>query len=200
FVGSSPNDASGGSATQFRLALSLENVQEFRAEASTYSAEYGRGSGGQITIVTKSGTNDLHGNLFEYVRNTYFHPRHFFNPRSTQQQAPLKLNQFGGSVGGAIKKNRLFFFLADENMFQRVYAPFSQQTLSAAARSGALGPVSPAIQPLLAAFPAGNAGPTASPFFDLVQKTLSSYVNEYYGSARFDHHINDKNNLYLRFG
>src|SRR5262249_26885784 len=159
--------------------LSLENVQEFRAEASTYSAEYGRGAGGQITIVTKSGTNALHGNLFEYVRNSYFDARNFFNPVSTQQQAPLKLNQFGGSVGGTIKKDKLFFFLSDENLFQRVYTPFSEQTLSAFARSQAV----PAIQPLMAAYPVGNAGPTSSPYFDLVQQTLSSFVNEYFGSA-----------------
>src|SRR5262249_23808244 len=141
-LGSSPSDATGGSATQFRLVLSLENVQEFRAEATTYSAEYGRGAGGQITIVTKSGTNDFHGNLFEYLRNSYFDARNFFNPRLTQQQGPLKLNQFGGSLGGAIKKDKIFFFLSNENMFQRVYVPFSQQTLSAFARSQA----APAIQ------------------------------------------------------
>ncbi len=195
-IGSSPSDPTGGGASQFRLILSLENIQEFRAESTTYSAEYGRGAGGQITVVTKSGSNAFHGGLFEYLRNSYFDARNFFNPASTQQQAPLRLNQFGGSIGGPIKKDKFFFFLSQENMFQRVYAPFSEQTLSAFARSQAV----PSIQPLLAAYPVGNAGPTANPYFDVVQATLSSFVNEYFGSARFDYHVNDKNNIYLRFG
>ena len=59
-------------------------MQEFRVEATTYSAEYGRGSGGQITIVTKSGSNELHGGLFEYLRNSFFDARNYFNPVSTQ--------------------------------------------------------------------------------------------------------------------
>jgi len=124
--------------TPFRLQSSLENVQEFRVEATTYSAEYGRGSGGQITIVTKTGTNQLHGGLFEYVRNNYFDARNYFNPVGLQQQAPLRLNQFGGSLGGAIKKDKLFFFLSNENMYQRVYVPFSEDTLSAFARAQAV--------------------------------------------------------------
>ncbi|MBZ5636961.1 MAG: TonB-dependent receptor [Acidobacteriia bacterium] len=194
-VDDSPNNA-GDNSTQYRLSQSLENVQEFRIEATTYSAEYGRGSGGQITIVTKTGTNELHGGMFEYVRNNYFDARNYFNPVGLQSQAPLRLNQFGGSLGGAIKKDKLFFFLSNENMYQRVYVPFSQDTLSAFARSQAV----PAIQPLLAAFPVGNAGPTSSPYFDRVQKTLASSVNENFGSARFDYHINDSNTVYVRFG
>ena len=194
-VDDSPNNA-GDNPSQYRLSQSLENVQEFRVEATTYSAEYGRGSGGQITIVTKTGTNELHGGLFEYLRNNYFDARNYFNPVGLQQQAPLRLNQFGGSLGGTIKKDKLFFFLSNENMYQRVYVPFSEDTLSTFARAQAV----PAIQPLLAAFPVGNAGPTSSPYFDLVQKTLASSVNENFGSARFDYHINDSNTFYLRFG
>src|SRR5262249_4154070 len=185
-IGSSPSDATGGSATQFRLVLSLENIQEFRAEASTYSAEYGRGAGGQITVVTKSGSNTVHGGLFEYVRNSYFDARNYFNPVGTQLQAPLRLNQMEESIGGPTVKNRFFFFLSDENMFQRVYAPFSEQTFSAYGRGLADLPgqfqvnatqplrvnVNPAIQPLLAAYPLGNAGPTSNPYFDVVQRTL----------------------------
>ncbi|HEY4361421.1 MAG TPA: carboxypeptidase regulatory-like domain-containing protein [Bryobacteraceae bacterium] len=194
-VDDSPNNA-GDNGTQFRLSQSLENVQEFRVEATTYSAEYGRGSGGQVTLVTKSGTNSLHGGLFEYMRNSYFDARNYFNPAGLQQQAPLRLNQFGESLGGALKKDKLFFFVSNENLFQRVYVPFSENTLSAFARSQAV----PAIQPVLAAFPLGNAGSTSSPYFDLVQKTLSSYVNEYFGSARFDYHINNANTFYVRYG
>jgi hypothetical protein len=78
-VDDSPNNA-GDNSTQYRLSQSLENVQEFRIEATTCSAEYGRGSGGQITIVTKTGTNGLHGGLFEYVRNNFFDARNYSIP------------------------------------------------------------------------------------------------------------------------
>lgn len=192
-LGSSPADATGGGATQMRLAQSLENVQEFRVEASTYSAEYGRGAGGQITVITKSGSNAYHGGLFEYLRNDFMDARNFFDKGA--KPAPLRLNQFGGSMGGRIIRDKLFFFASQENLAQRVYTPFLQNTLSALARSQAVA----AIRPLLAAFPLGNAGPTTNPLLDNVQATLSSYVNDHYGSMRLDYHLNDKNNLYLRY-
>src|SRR5262249_24120537 len=115
-IGASPADPTGGGAAQMRLAQSLENVQEFRVEATTYTAENGRGSGGQITVITKSGTNSLHGGLFEYVRNDYFDARNFFD--RSAKQASLRLNQFGGSPGGPIRKDRLFFFVSQENLMQ----------------------------------------------------------------------------------
>src|SRR5262249_25182564 len=91
-IGASPGDPTGGSSTDMRLSQSLENVQEFRVEASTYSAEFGRGAGGQISVVTKSGTNDFHGGLFDYLRNDYFDARNYFD--KSPKQAPLRLNQF----------------------------------------------------------------------------------------------------------
>ena len=192
-LGASPADASGGGATQMRLTQSLENVQEFRVESSTYSAEFGRGAGGQITVITKSGSNAFHGSLFEYLRNDYMDARNYFdkNPKA----APLRLNQFGGSIGGRIIKDKAFFFVSQENLAQRVYVPFLQNTLSALARSQAVA----AIQPLLAAFPLGNGGPTSDPLQDRVTGTLSSRVNDHFGSARFDYRISDKHTLYARY-
>jgi hypothetical protein len=192
-LGASPADASGGGATQMRLAQSLENVQEFRVESSTYSAEYGRGTGGQVTVITKSGGNTFHGGLFEYLRNDYMDARNYFDNKG--KAAPLRLNQFGGSFGGRLIRDKLFFFASQENLAQRVYAPFLQNTLSALARSQAVAE----IRPVLAAFPIGNAGPTSNPLLDNVAGTLSSYVNDHYGSMRLDYHINDRNNLYIRY-
>jgi hypothetical protein len=192
-LGSSPADSSGGGSTQMRLANSLENVQEFRVEASTYSAEYGRGTGGQITVITKSGGNQMHGGVFEYLRNDWFDARNAFDKQP--KAAPLRLNQFGGSLGGAIVKDRAFFFVSQENLAQRVYVPFLQNTFSALARSQA----ALAIQPVLAAFPVGNAGSTSNPLQDNVTGTLSSYVNDHFGSSRFDFKLNDKNTLYVRY-
>ena len=156
-IDSNPADMTGANgASEFRLSQSLENIQEFHVESSTYSAEFGRGTGGQVTITTKSGSNDWHGDLFEYVRNDWFDARNYFD--HGVKQAPLRLNQFGGSIGGAIIKDKLFVFASQENLLQRVYVTFRQSTLSDFARSQAV----PAIRPVLAAFPAGQF-PTADP-------------------------------------
>src|SRR5262245_3136599 len=193
-IDSNPGDinGSGGGATSFRLSQSLENIQEFRVESSSYTAEHGRGTGGQITVITKSGSNAFHGAVFENVRNDIFDARNYFD--KGEKPTPLRLNQFGGSIGGPIVTDRIFFFFANENLFQRVYVPFRASTLSRFARSQAV----PAVQPLLAAFPAGSE-PTASPLFDLASATLPSSVNEHFANVRVDARINDRNNVYVRF-
>src|SRR5262249_12425120 len=177
---------------QFRLSQSLENIQEFHVESSTYAAEFGRGTGGQVTITTKSGSNSWHGDLFEYVRNDWFDARNYFDHGA--KQAPLRLNQFGGPIGGPIYKDKMFVFASQENLRHRVYVPFRQSTLSSFARSQAV----PAIQPLLAAFPAGQFS-TADPYQDIVTGTLSSFINEYFGNIRFDYRLNDRHSLYVRY-
>ena len=82
-------------------------IQEFKVETSALPAEYGQHSAGAVNVVTKSGTNEIHGDAFEFVRNGDFNARDFFAPVSDN----LKRNQFGGTVGGPIEKNKLFFFL-----------------------------------------------------------------------------------------
>jgi hypothetical protein len=192
-IDSNPADLTGATgASGFRLSQSLENIQEFHVESSTYAAEFGRGTGGQVTITTKSGSNSLYGELFEYVRNDWFDARNYFDRGA--KQAPLRLNQFGGSIGGAIIKDKLFFFGSQENLLQRVYVTFRQGTLSDFARAQAV----PAIRPLLAAFPAGQFS-TADPYQDIVTGTLSSYINEHFVNARFDYIINNRHSLYLRY-
>src|SRR3954454_15723708 len=81
-------------------------VEEFSVQTNSFSAEYGRGSGAVVNVVTKSGTNELHGSLFEFFRNGDLNARNFF----ATSQDQLKRNQFGGSFGGPIIKNKLFFF------------------------------------------------------------------------------------------
>src|SRR5215471_12503442 len=192
-IDSNPADLTGATgASGFRLSQSLENIQEFHVESSTYAAEFGRGTGGQVTITTKSGSNDWHGNLFEYVRNDVFDARNFFD--KGVKQAPVRLNQFGGSFGGAIIKNKLFVFGSEENLLQRVYVTFRQSTLSSFARSQAV----PAIQPVLDAFPVGQFS-TADPLQDIVTGTRSSYINEHFGNVRFDYIINSRHSLYVRY-
>ena len=85
----------------------LDAISEFRIITSNFDAEYGEYSGGQISVVTKSGTNEFHGNAFDFLRNTDLDARNYFSPtRGTFQQ-----NQFGGTLGGPIRKDKLFFFL-----------------------------------------------------------------------------------------
>src|SRR5262245_20049848 len=106
-IDASPGNLNGEIASPFRLQASLENVQEFRVESNSYPAEYGTGSGGQISVVTKSGGNRFHGSVFEFLRNDKLDSRNFFD---RDFKSPLRLNQFGASLGGPIVKDRFFFF------------------------------------------------------------------------------------------
>ena len=93
------------------LRVTLDSVEEFRTVTTNGDAATGRGSGADVQLVTKSGTNDLHGSLYEYRRGTETAANSFFNNRSGVPVAPLLINIFGGSGGGPIKKNKAFFFM-----------------------------------------------------------------------------------------
>ena len=93
-------------------------VAEFRVLESNYSAEYGRNAGGIVSIVTKSGTNQFHGTAYDYLRNNFFDANRFFNNEQNLGVPVLKRNQFGGTVGGPIIKNKLFFFFSYEGQRQ----------------------------------------------------------------------------------
>src|SRR5436190_3197589 len=113
-IDSAPGVANGENPSLFKLQASLENVQEFRVESSGYPAEFGTGTGGQVSVITKSGTNQFHGSIFEYLRNDSLDAKnHFDDARNPDDsilsggpKSPLKLNQFGGSFGGPLAKNR----------------------------------------------------------------------------------------------
>jgi hypothetical protein len=93
-------------------------VAEFRILTSNYTAEYGRNGAGVVSVVTKSGTNDFHGSAFEFVRNTDFDADPYFNKQAGLPRNNLKRNQFGGTFGGPIVKNRLFFFTSYQGQRQ----------------------------------------------------------------------------------
>src|SRR3954453_5799623 len=180
-VDSSPGNLNGETTSLFRLEQSLENVQEFRVDSNNYPAEDGTGTGGQISMVTKSGSNNLHGSAFEYVRNDAFDARNFFD-RATKSE--LRLNQFGGSVGGPIAKDKAFFFASFEALRQRTSSPFVESTLSAAVRARpdcggtvVANCIAPAIRPLLGAFPVGQF-PSTDPLLDIVNISGPSRVDE----------------------
>src|SRR4026209_2705608 len=112
-IDASPGNLNGELPTPFRLQSSLENVQEFRVDSNNFPAEFGTGTGGQVSVVTKSGSNQFHGSLFEYIRNDVLDAANFFD-NVIGQKAPLRLNQFGGSLGGPIVKDKAFFFFSYE--------------------------------------------------------------------------------------
>jgi Carboxypeptidase regulatory-like domain/TonB dependent receptor-like, beta-barrel len=101
--------------SQVRLQISEDAVAEYRVNSALYDAEYGTQAGGQINVETKSGTNDLHGTAFGYLRNSVFDARNFTDPATIP---PFRLGQYGMTVGGPIKKDKTFFFLSYEGLRQ----------------------------------------------------------------------------------
>ena len=114
---------------------SVDGVDEMRVQTNSYSAVYGRSGGGIATMVTKSGTNNLHGSLFEFLRNNALNSNNFFSNRSGAKIAPLHMHQFGGSAGGPIIKNKTFVFGLYERNINRAGA-FSLFSVPTAAMRG----------------------------------------------------------------
>jgi hypothetical protein len=135
---------------QITFQPSINTVQEFKADNSTFSAEYGRNSGAVVNIATRSGTNDFHGELFEFVRNDTFDARNFFDA----QKPPFRRNQFGAALGGPIYlprfgeggpathnlKDKTFFFFSYEGLRQRQGLTLNTDVLSDAQRAAATNP------------------------------------------------------------
>jgi len=192
-IDASPGNLSGETSTGFRLQSSLETIAEFRVDSSNYPAEFGTGTAGQISVVTKSGGNAFHGGLFEYLRNDKLDARNFFDFLDNGAKTELRLNQYGGSIGGPIKKDKIFFFAAIEALNQRAGVNVFGTVPSAAARARAVA----SIRPLLAGYPTG--APTANADLDLARLTAQTAIDEYFGSMRLDYHINDNLTAYLRY-
>jgi hypothetical protein len=131
----------GGNNTDFLgnnivVSPNPDAVEEFKILTNNYDAQYGRTSGGIVNQITKSGTNAFHGDLFEFNRNNFFNARDYFLPDSQDKQT-FKRNQFGGTVGGPLKKDKLFFFLAYQATRSRVGQTSPQLTvLTPAQRTG----------------------------------------------------------------
>jgi hypothetical protein len=106
--------------SQTRLQISQDAIEEYRVNSALYDAEYGTQAGGQIDVVTKSGTNQLHGSAFGYLRNSVFDARNFndFDINGNPAIPPFRYGQYGMSVGGPIVKNKVFFFLNYEGLRQ----------------------------------------------------------------------------------
>jgi hypothetical protein len=180
--------------------VSLDALQEFRITTSTYAPEYGRTPGGQIAVITRSGTNQYHGSAFDYLRNDDLDANDWFNNRAGHPKAGSRQNDFGGVFGGPIRKNRTFFFASFEGL--RLLQP---NTLIADVPSTALRQQAPAaLQPYLAMFPV----PTGPPLVNTAgvatgeAQALSVFSNPTTLNAptlRIDHTITEKLQLFARY-
>jgi hypothetical protein len=126
------NDNNELTAGGIAILPSIDAIQEFKVLTYNYSSEYGLRAGPTVLVTTKSGSNQLHGSVFEFFRNTSLDARSYFAATTEQ----FNLNQFGGSVGGPIKKDKTFFFADIQNKFQRHGIPFTGLVPSLAMRSG----------------------------------------------------------------
>lgn len=176
------------------LTGSLDTIDEFNVQTSDYSAEYGRAAGSYINIATKSGTNDFHGTAYDYFRNNILDARNFF---ATTGPAPeFRFNDFGGNIGGPLRKEKTFFFLNYEGSRQRIGITGSGTVPSALERSEAEA-TSPQLLPILNMFPIGtSAGPDR--FTDNYTTTQVSDVREDTASIRLDQVFSTHDSAFVR--
>ena len=187
----------GSGAGVTGTSLGIEAIAEFQTLTNTYGAEFG-GNGGVINAATKSGSNTVHGSAYDFLRNSKLDARNFFesyvNPGETEAHAaPFRKNQFGGSVGGPIKKDKLFFFGNYEGIRQLQGQTAKNFVPSASIRSRA----TPTMAPIVALYPL--------PTVDLGNGTgylfqaSNQIAQEDYFLGRLDYTISDKDTLFVRY-
>ena len=174
--------------------VSVDALQEFRIQTSSFAPEFGRTPGGQVSIVTRSGTNAFHGTLFEYFRNDVLDARDWFANFHHLPKPAERQNDFGGVLGGPLLKDKTFFFFSYEGL--RLRQPVTQTTVVPDAASRQLAP--PDVQPFLNAFPVANGAELGSGLaqFNAGYSNPSS-LDAY--SMRLDHIINAKLSLFARY-
>ena len=197
--GAIPGFTSGGGTNGL---VSVDAMQEFRIQTSSYAPEFGRTPGAQISIVTKSGANQFHGTAFDYLRNDFFDARNYFDvPPLTKP--PLRQNDFGGVIGGPIIKNKTFFFFSYEGLRLLLPQTASQQAFYTASARAAVAPV---YQPIIAALPLPT-GPPVDPTCDNITNPCMANLSAVWSnpstlnatSIRIDHNLNNKVTLFARY-
>src|SRR6266446_5060854 len=175
----------------FRLT---DAVQEFAVQTSVATAEFGRGTGGQVSIVTKSGSNQFHGSAFEYLRNSVLDAADFFTNKNHGTKNPLHRNQYGGTIGGPILKNKMFFFGSYEG-FRQVAPTVSSTRVPSVAESASV--TDPISKSLLQFWPVGN--PTAPAGSNNFIANVGSTTFDWTGLARVDYNFSEKDHLTARW-
>src|SRR6185437_13817095 len=176
----------------------------FRVDSSSYSAEYGRTPGGQFALVTRSGTNVIHGTAFDYLRNNFFDANDWFNDHYKKPNAALRQNDFGFTLGGPVflphvydGKDKTFFFASYEGLrLTQPQAASIEFVPDAALRASA----APALQPLIHAFPLPTPG-------GIDYGGLAQFIQSYSipsqidaTSIRMDHTFSSRLSAFFRFG
>ena len=180
----------------------IDTLAEYKIDNSTFPAQYGRNAGAIVNLATRSGTNEYHGEVFDFFRNNALDARNFFNPAVDSKgnplvQAPFKRNDFGVDAGGPIKKNKAFFFLAYEGIRQRQALSIgsivpSQQQIAAVSSS--------AVKQLLTLVPAANLVGTGNPAdpttFNRFTGSAVANVSLNQGSADIDYELSDRDRIH----
>jgi Carboxypeptidase regulatory-like domain/TonB dependent receptor len=177
-----------------RLNIALDSIAEFRVSTSNYTAETGAAGGAQVSVVSKSGSNEYRGSVFYAVRNDHLDSR---SPFDGPTLPPFSLNQFGSSFGGAIIKDKLFFYANYEGLRQSLGQTFFQNLVPNAAFRSQVIAKSPALAPLVNAYRTGTS-PHDS-ISDYVTDIATNTVREDSGMFRLDYRFNDKNTAYFRY-
>ena len=176
-----------------RLNISLDSIAEFRVSTAAYTAESGAAGGPQVQVVSKTGTNDTHGGVFYSLRNDKLDAR---SPFDGATLPPFTLHQFGAHFGGAVKKNKLFYFLNYEGLRQDLGITQVGFVPNAAFRSKVIAQ-SPLLKPLMDAYPVGQTALDATT--DQIKLVTSNKVREDSGMARVDYKFSDLSTMYARY-
>jgi len=179
--GGNVSNAVGLTRPQQLTSLPVDAMQEFKVIANNYSAEFGHSTGGIVTMSTRSGTNEFHGSIFESLRNDVFDARNFF----AAQKPPIRLNQFGGAIGGPIQKDKTHFFATWEQTRQTTSDTITSTVPTLANRAGDFSDLRDSNgNPVRIYDPATTVGRNRLPFpnniipaerFDPVAKTILNY-------------------------
>jgi outer membrane receptor protein involved in Fe transport len=192
--GYSPGGLGGG-------FLGVDALREFQVLTSNYSAEFGHAGGGVINAVTKSGSNQIHGTAFEFLRNSALDARNPFDLLNPGQQLPFQRNQFGGSLGGPIIKDRAFLFANYEGLRRREGVPVPFTVPSQAAKQGNLttGPVTvaPSVVPYVALYPDPNG--TVMGDTGIYLRNFKEVTDEDFLTLRADYKLTGKHSLAGRY-
>jgi len=178
YTGAAENNMQPGGTSQ--QLLGVDAVREFNVLRDSYSAEYGKRPGAQVIIVTQSGTNQLHGSVFEFLRNNAFDAPNFFDQGSAP---PFQRNQFGAALGGPIQKDKTFLFGNYEGLRQHLHQTSAAFVPDATSRASAAA----SVQPLLNLWPIAPAG---APDFNGIAQVFDSplqTIREDFGTIRLDH-------------
>jgi hypothetical protein len=183
---------------QVTFQPTINTVSEFKVDNSTYSAEYGRNSGSIVNIATRSGTDQFHGEAYDYLRNNWFDARNAFNPKFSSTgapiaQSPFKRNQFGADFGGPLHKGTTYFFLSYEGLRHRQGLNTASNVFSDADRATILAGTNAVAKALLPLVPQANSTLGGSPAF-LGSATAPVDIDQ--GTADINHKFSDADSLH----